>query len=46
MSASLQINEIHLRVADLARSLLGWRQSAGTKLVVWRGASVLTLTLD
>ncbi len=32
--------------ADLARSLLGWRQSAGTKLVVWRGASVLTLTID
>ena len=29
--------------ADLARSLLGWRQPAGTKLVIWRGASVLTL---
>jgi serine protease Do len=32
--------------ADLARSLLGWRQTAGTRLVVWRGASVLTLRLD
>ena len=32
--------------ADLARSLLGWRQPAGTKLVIWRGASVLTLKLD
>ncbi len=32
--------------ADLARSLLGWRQKAGTKLVVLRGGAVLTLKLD
>ena len=32
--------------ADLARSLLGWRQTAGTKLVVLRGGAVLTLKLD
>lgn len=32
--------------ADLARSLLGWRQTAGTRLVVLRGGAVLTLKLD
>lgn len=32
--------------ADLARSLLGWRQPAGTRLMVWRGASLLILKLD
>lgn len=32
--------------ADLARSLLGWRQASGTKLVVLRGGAVLTLKLD
>lgn len=32
--------------ADLARILLGWRQTAGTRLVVLRGEAVLTLKLD
>ncbi len=32
--------------ADLARVLLGWRLTAGTRLVVLRGESVLTLKLD
>lgn len=32
--------------ADLARSLLGWRQTRGTRLVVLRGEAVLTLTLS
>lgn len=32
--------------ADLARSLLAWRDTAGTRLVVLRGGSVLTLKLD
>jgi serine protease Do len=32
--------------ADLARSLLGWRQTTGTRLVVLRAGAVLTLKLD
>jgi serine protease Do len=32
--------------ADLARLLLGWRQTAGTRMVVLRGGSVVTLKFD
>ncbi|QTN24088.1 trypsin-like peptidase domain-containing protein [Rhizobacter sp. AJA081-3] len=32
--------------ADLARALLAWRQQAGTRMVVMRGETLLTLRLD
>ncbi|MFT3957021.1 MAG: trypsin-like peptidase domain-containing protein [Piscinibacter sp.] len=34
------------RSADLARSLLGWRQTRGTRVVVLRGDEVVSLTLN
>ena len=32
--------------ADLARALLAWRREAGTRMVVMRGETLLTLRLD